>query len=63
METIKRPHKKPPNMKFMGGGSGSSPPTLNHQRYEKARTSRWLKLERVHRSVRSHFQWSQNLCL
>jgi len=41
METTKRPHKKPSNMKFMGGGS-RSPPPLNHQRYEKPKTSRGL---------------------
>jgi len=38
METITKPHWKPSNMKFMGV-SGAP---LNHQRYEKPRTSRGL---------------------
>jgi len=40
IETIKRPHKKPSNMKFMGGAPEAPP--LNHQRYEKPKTSRGL---------------------
>jgi len=41
METIKRLHKKPSNMKFMGGALETP---LNHQRYEKPRTSRGLNM-------------------
>jgi len=39
MEMINRLHKKPRNMKFMGGGLRSPLTPFNHPRYENPRTN------------------------